>query len=720
MPDLTHIRSLRRWTLTCLALISVAMLPAWADDTSKQQAQMDSLLRLLEIDEVQVIGYRRHDESLIPVQRLEGATLEGLSTSSVADAVRFFAGVQIKDYGGVGGMKTVDVRSMGTHHLGVFYDGIEIGNAQNGTVDLGKFSMDNIEEIALYNGQKPEIFQAAKDFGSAGTLYLRTRQPKFDSDKSYNVEVRMRAGTFGLANPSLLYEQRLTSKLYLSANAEYTYATGRYHFRYRMYNQNQTLAWDTTGVRTNGEVQSGRGEIGLFGALPDGKWHVKGYYYQSSRGIPCAIVRNHWSNQEHQWDRNAFVQGHWEQSWDIGKRRAEPMRLSVQTNAKYSNDYLRYLNPDTQSSKYIDNRYLHQEVYLSAASKLSVLSWLDVSLAADWQWNTLSSDMANFAFPTRNTLLVAAATDMHYRWIRGQLSLLETYVHDAYTAGGKPQQSARQRLTPAAFVGYQPVLSLPLYLRAFYKQIYRMPTFNDLYYAEVGNSYLEPEYTHQVNLGAEYRGTPSRPHTNTWNYQLLLKGDLYFNKVQNKIVAIPKGNSQYRWMMMNIGEVHIYGAEAKAGITFMLNQQSRKDEVRLDLIASYCYQRAMDMTDPADNDPYFGTYKSQIAYIPRHSGNVNATVSWRLWNLTYAFVYVGERYTGSANIQENYVLPWYTHDVSLSKIWTLPLHSSSRRTTPVRLQTALEINNMLNQHYEVIINYPMPGINGKMTLKVLL
>ena len=90
--------------------------------------------------------------------------MRALNSHSVADAVRYFAGVQLKDYGGVGGLKTIDVRGMGTQHVGVFYDGIQLGNAQNGIVDLGKFSLDDMEIISLYNGQKSNIFQSAKDY----------------------------------------------------------------------------------------------------------------------------------------------------------------------------------------------------------------------------------------------------------------------------------------------------------------------------------------------------------------------------------------------------------------------------------------------------------------------------------------------------------------------------------------------------------------------------
>ena len=43
-----------------------------------------------------------------PVQILSGKELEKLNVYSVADALRYFSGVQIKDYGGIGGLKTVN------------------------------------------------------------------------------------------------------------------------------------------------------------------------------------------------------------------------------------------------------------------------------------------------------------------------------------------------------------------------------------------------------------------------------------------------------------------------------------------------------------------------------------------------------------------------------------------------------------------------------------
>ena len=153
------------------------------------------------LQEVTVTAQRKVAD-VIPVQTLSGEELQRLSSNSVADALRYFSGVQVKDYGGVGGLKTVNVRSMGTNHTGVVYDGVELGNAQNGQIDLGQFSLDNIASISLYNGQKSAILQPAKDFGSAGTIYMQTRVPHFADGETYHARAAVRAGSFDLLNPS--------------------------------------------------------------------------------------------------------------------------------------------------------------------------------------------------------------------------------------------------------------------------------------------------------------------------------------------------------------------------------------------------------------------------------------------------------------------------------------------------------------------------------------
>lgn len=103
------------------------------------------------------------------------------------------------------------------------------------------------------------------------------------------------------------------------------------------------------------------------------------------------------------------------------------------------------------------------------------------------------------------------------------------------------------------------------------------------------------------------------------------------------------------------------------------------------------------------------TYGGQIAYIPWHSGSVIATFTYQSWQLNYSFIYVGERYHSSANIPEDYEQPWYTNDVTVSKRF---------RIRDVGFRAAVEVNNLLGQDYEVVLNYPMPKQNYKLSLTV--
>jgi outer membrane cobalamin receptor len=671
---------------------------------SSAQTRQDSLRTL---DEV-VVTAGRYKE-IIPAQRLAGEKLEALSSFSVADAIRYFSGIQIKDYGGIGGLKTVDVRSMGTNHLGVFYDGIQLGNAQNGQIDLGKFSLDNIEEISLYNGQKSEIFQSAKDFGAAGTVYLRTRHPRFRDGKRTNMIYRFRTGSFGLVNPSVLWEQKINSAVSSSVNAEYIYASGKYPFRYRKMLPAGTVAWDTTAVRQNGDIHSLRLEGGLKGYVPNGYWHAKTYFYDAEKGIPGAIINNVWKHSQRQWDRNFFVQ--------FSARNIVPLPENDELliNIKYANDRMRYLNPDT-TLMYLDNTFRQQEIYASAANRYSVLQNWDVNLSVDYQYNTLSSNLTDFVFPERNTLLAALATAVEWRRFKAQASVLGTFVFENVTRQNANSPADKTEYTPAVFLSYQPFVPAgktnPLVVHTFFKRIFRMPTFNDLYYTDIGNIALNPEYATQYDIGVQYAKAFGNSGSSP-AFALNFRADAYYNEVTGKIIAVPKGNGQYRWMMMNLGYVEIRGIDVSAGaqLTEPLHMP-----LQVSVSLNYTFQRAQDFSDPEDNDPEAGTYGGQIAYIPRHNGSAIANVVWRSWDLNYSFIYVGERYHNSSNIRANYEQPWYTHDMTLGKsfLW----HAGGGRTAPLTVKISAEINNIFNRYYDVVLNYPMPGRNGKVILKL--
>ncbi len=658
------------------------------------QVQKDSV-KITELEEIITFG-KKQKETVIPYQKLSGKELENLNSVSVADALRYFSGVQLKDYGGIGGMKTVNIRGMGSQHVGVFYDGIELGNAQNGTVDLGKFSLDNMESISLYNGQKGQIFQSAKDFGSAGSIYMVTKRPVFTGEKKTNISVNYRSGSFNLINPSILWEQKISNNINSSINVEYVNSDGKYKFRETQKNKDGSIRWDTTSIRQNGNISAFRAEAGLFGKLNKGNWNLKTYYYDSDREIPGTIIKNAYERYQFakQWDRNFFTQGSFQKEITS--------KYKILVNAKYAYDYTHYYDHEEfenekhekELSRHIDNTYKQQEFYLSTAQQYSLFPFWEIALSADYQYNTLDADLPKFAYPKRNTELVAIATNLHFQRFKFQASMLGTFVQE--TVKNTTNSSAapdKEEYTPTILANYKLLRKEDLNIHAFYKRIFRMPTFNDLYYTDMGNSILKPEYTTQYDIGIDY----NKDFQSGLIRNINLVVDGYYNEVKDKIIAYPKGQ-QFRWTMLNLGKVKIRGIDISAQTSLLLTPN-----LLLNLRGTYTYEDAENLT------PKTTYYKDQVPYIPWNSGSFLAGLVYKTWNLNYSFIYTGERYNGVANTPDTYESPWFTHDISVTKEIQLK---------KAKLKVGLEINNIFNEQYEIVENYPMPGTNYRISLRV--
>ncbi|WP_426667741.1 TonB-dependent receptor plug domain-containing protein [Mucilaginibacter sp. McL0603] len=669
--------------ITALVLTGCSLLccfPATAQVKDSIHQQQDTSRQL---KGVQVTTSRAYIQatSPVPVQVLRGAQLEQINSLSVADAIRYFSGVQLKDYGGVGGLKTINVRSLGTNHTAVFYDGVEFGNSQNGQVDLGKFSLDNIEEIALYDGQQNSIFQPAKGFAPASALYLTAKRPKFTDSANFVGKVSLKAGSFGLINPSINAAYKFGSNAYATVSSELIHANGRYKFT-------TFDGGDTTAVRHNGDIDAQRIEGAVSVTSKDSAtWKIRGYLYHSDRGLPAAVVNHNFDSDQRQWDKDIFVQSSYQTN--------PSNRDSWIINAKYSDDYTRYFDPDITTTRgLLDDKYIEKELYFSVANRYRITKQLSFDISADYQRNQLDAtqnDTVQYRFvsPVRNQLLLAAAGELKLQHLDIQADLLATYVNDTVdtlTAAGR-----KTEYTPAFLFSWQPFENPDFHVRGFYKNTFRLPTFNDLYFTFIGNSFLKPEFARQSDIGITY--------TKNWQQQALLdfflQADGYYNQVRDKIVAIP-GQNLARWTMYNIGEVHTTGLDIDASATWALPAN-----IRLSTGITYTYQNGIDVTSGGDS------YGQEIPYTPKNSGSLLIGLQKGHFLLNYSFIYTGARYDEDANIPRNYLPPWYTHDMSITYTGNFQRH---------HIKITGEINNLLNQQYEVIQNFPMPGRNYRITI----
>ena len=670
--------------IACVLILYMSSIVAFAQDGKIRIIEEKDTSTIHSLDEVVVTTSTSTKETraTAPLQILSGEALEGLNAIQVADAVKHFSGVMVKDYGGIGGLKTVSVRSLGASHTAVSYDGIAVSDAQNGQIDISRFSLDNIDILSLSNGQSDQIFQPARQYASAAVLNITTMAPRFDN-RPVNGKVMMKSGSFGLINPSLHIAGKLNEYLSMTASGEWMSAHGRYP--YLMHYGTQANDSTSIEIRQNTDVQNLRAEAALYGSDSVQNGYLKGYYYQSERGLPGATIFYNTQNFSSQriWDRSAFLQGHYERNF--------ANILSLQLNAKYNYSFTHYLDPMYLGSEGKDeNRYSQNEYYLSGAVIYRPISGLSFNLSQDGIINTLSADLNNFTSPTRYTSLTAVAGKYVNNWVMATASVLMTATKDVMADHSKGLQ--RFKASPYASLSFKPFSNTDFRIRLFYKNIFRLPTFNDLYYGKVGNRDLLPETTNQYNIGLTFQRSITE-----YIPMLALSCDIYHNDVRNKIVAYPTKNI-YTWTMLNYGRVSITGLDFTGDIEI-----APCKEVQITLGATYTYNRALNVTDPADRD-----YRHQIPYTPRISGSGKAGIKTPWFTLNYSLVWSGHRYAVNQNYAENRVEGYFDHSLSAS-------HEFSLRHDH-KLGINLECLNLTNINYCVVRYFPMPGRSWRGTI----
>jgi outer membrane cobalamin receptor len=643
-----------------------------AQDTVKAHVLKDVNIRKKRISAM--------DEPMVSMQVLDSSRLEKIPSVQISDVIKHFSGVTVKDYGGVGGLKTVSVRSLGANHTLVAFDGLAVSDYQTGQINIGRFSLDNMDFITLNNGNENDIFHPARLFASASVLNFHSIRPAFSDNKPINIKVSFGGGSFLFLNPSLLLENKLGKRVSTSLHTEYIYNKGEYPFT--IYNGDSI----SKEKRKNTDIQVFRMDANCFVHFsPRHFLSAKIFYYYADQGLPGAVILYNPQARQRMWEENVFTQLHYQ--YVISPK------VSYQANGKMNYSYTRYLDPDYLNAEgKLDNTYRQREYYLSNAVLYKPIKGLSLSLANDLSLNNMHASIQDFSNPKRYTCLSVLSVAYNRKSINFAVNILHTLVSDEVQTG--KAGNTYSKFTPSASISYRPFKKENFHLRAFYKNIFRLPTFNDLYYRLVGNIHLSPENTHQINLGI------------TWIKYLHLRvpyfsisADVYHNRIKDKIIAIPNKNL-FVWSMINLGKVNITGVDVQTTLEIKAHKY-----IAFELGLNYTFQQAIDITDSDSK-----TYMHQIPYTPKHSGSGDFAVQTKWINCSYALLYAGERYSLGQNIPANHLENYFEHSIALFRHF---------KWKDIQLTLRIECLNIWNKQYEVVKSYPMTGrqLQGKIIFK---
>ena len=460
----------------------------------------------------------------VPTQVMDAATLEQNGALQLSDAVRAMAGVVVKDYGGVGGMKTVSARGLGSQFSTLTIDGVPVDNAQNGQADLGRYLLGNAAYVSLSQGQQHDGLLSARGYAAGNVLNMVTAEPEFFLLRRTNLRFSFEGGSFGLRSPSVLWEQKWTSRLRSSLWINHLRSDGDYPFT--LYYTASRTDSSSRERRLHSAMQMTTLDANLFYTIAsDNRLMFKAHYSGGTHQLPGHVryYRQEPSAQQTA-EQQLFLQGRWTLERELWQ---------MQWMAKYQHSYDQYEDSNflSSSTHYLMNYYRQQGGYLSGSTLWHVRPWADVGVAADADLAHLHSNLAQRSNVLRRSLIGVAIMQLHYGSWEAKANLVLTDVADR--VGDLDTTPQYRRLAPYVAILYSP--SLGLNLRLFYKNSYRPPTFSELYFFQSLPRSLRPEKAHQLNAGITVA-------TN----QLSITADAYFNRVWRTSDKCTSGGSILR------------------------------------------------------------------------------------------------------------------------------------------------------------------------------
>lgn len=617
----------------------------------------------LKLKEVEV------NENLLPLSVFVNASIlpkkqiEEIQAEDIGNVLQKLEGVAVKSYGGLGGLKTISVRSLGANHSAIVMDGFRLNNHQTGQINLAQIPTNQVEKVEKNVGSASFQLIPATAMLSANSIQISTFDKTFPTEKQA-VRVGIKYGSFAQLDTDLAVKFKL-KKTFVSASGKFRQAKGNYPFTFP--NGSQTIS----GLRKNNRYQDGYANA-TFGwkTRNNGKLRLGYQFSDIQQELPGAVILYNSTADEQLFTRNHTV------LLDFSTRIKKKWLYRIHSNWNWN--AMRYFDPTYLNQQgFLESKFLNRSVEGGVLFHRLRQQKFDLTFGGDMIYSNLKSKGNQFDFPQRleGSLVAKARFFIKKFEFWGQTGV--RLIVDENT-----EKRNWNQFNPSGGITHTHRKKWLIKNGIHYINSFRLPTFNELYYGQIGNADLRPEKAHQLmyKLIAE----PLRG-------KLSFGTNLYFNRVEDKIVAIPNKNL-FVWTILNVDKVDIFGGDVALRVRIPM-----KKHLKLSIYGNYTYQKVVDKTP---NSPTFG---HQVAYTPKHIVNGDVSFYWKTLGIRVSNFWVSSRYALNQNIPVNLVDGFYTMDLGVFYTLQLP------KKNILRMQFTLK--NVFNQSFSYVRSFVMPRRN---------
>ena len=600
------------------------------------QAQKDSLRNLPSFE---ISSFRINRFSLGQVQlETDSQTLRLLQQQPLQDWLMMATPLSFRTYGT--GTGSVSARGTGANHTALLWNGINIQNTLNGIVDLPTIEVGT-SQVSLKMGASTALFGA----GATGATILiddiKTQQNGLQS--SLNIG----AGSFD-------YQQ-------LASN--FLYKKGKFAGETRLSKQKSVNNFPYKNISVLGQPLQKAinadfehfnfGQHFYFDLKENQFLKIHFWHSQNKRSVTPTMT----SVNDNAVLRDTVTRGLVEWSIYKGATILKARIAAMDDNNNFKNNTVE--NSQNRIQRIVNELEINREISSSYSFRLSGNYTREQSLSN------------NFAENHVRNRIVLLGNQLFQKEKIGQLSLnIREEIIDGKSA-------------PFTFsVGANaPILKQKFELRGSLSRVYNLPSMNDLYWKDRGNSSLLPERGWSKELGI------SRTFKKA---QQIYTAHLTFFQIDldKQLAWLPGVDGAFR--PFNLSQMRSRGVET------MLNYHFKKGAWLFGVSPQYQFAQALNKD------------KKQQIFVPRHNGNISLSLRYKnamlMWNQSAA----SRRYMTTDN--STWVDGFSLGNCSLV---------FSPRLKKVNMIFTFKVLNVLNTDYQILAEYPNPKRNFKIdyTLK---
>lgn len=593
-----------------------------------------------------------------------------LAPADLGVLLKRVAGASVADYGGVGSLKTMSIRGLGSTHTGLLINSYPVNSPQNSQIDFGRVQLENIESASVQIAPESEINIPVSSKMKGNIVSLQTFEQTF-TNQPFALRSSAIIGSFGRkeTHASMKFG---TKNSFLSLSGNYRSYIGDFSYTLPFDTQN------TSRIRTNNNMSSYMLAIGA-----GKKWKSKnGIHHRTrifgnlnyiDRSLPGAIILYNSTSNENLLTETKQIGGDYS---------LFGTQFSLRSFASISSENLRYQDPSYLNNVgFIDNQYQNHSYETGINGKYTIKNF-NFLFGNDVQYSKLYSSR-NLGNPARLSNVGMIGSEVTTKFLSINSSVFHHFIRDENLTFDHAKNY--QRFNPQLSLSTTDKLIESLQLSLWYKRSSRAPSFNELYYSQIGNTSLSPEESEQFNVGYAW----------IWERKSLttsVSGNIFYNQLNNKIVALPTQNL-FVWSIQNVGEVESFGKDITLAISLSIN-----NSLEFDFSSATTYQSVRDMTDRGSP-----SYGHQIANTPKWTNASDIQLNWNQFSAGLSSLFIGKRYALNENIAPNELEHYLIFNFNLG--YELAL----KQTNKLFFQAG--VKNLMNQHYFHINYFVMPGRN---------